>query len=200
MNGVVANCNIEGWMLIKVILPSLLSIALGGFVAYYFNRKHSINTHNTTIRIERLRHEINALEKIWELLAYMSSAESELNILQWREDKKNGVPKQYFVHFGNLRQFVLKEVNAVFYQHHAGLHLPNDVRKQLFDYQGSLFGLYFKYKDEYNDAKIAENPLILITNQKLIDKLEAAYDDLNAELKKALAVRYQQLLIGAGNA
>lgn len=183
---------------ILAALGTVLSVAIAAYLTYRYTRKHSDATHNTAIRVDRLRRDIDALESLWELLVYMSLGESEQAIVRWREDRQQGVNKHYFVHYGNLQQFVLKHVSEVFYQRHAGLHLPAHIRDQLFEYKGSLMGLYFRYKDEYDDSRIAENPLILLDNPNPIEKLRCAYDNLNEDLKTELETRYQQLSARCG--
>lgn len=129
------------------------------------------------------------MEQIWSLLAYMSMQESKKTIVRWREDRLKN--KTYFVHYGNLKHFLLHEMSRVFYHEHAGLYMPKEIRDQIFDYGGSLMGLYLRYE---NDDEVTDESLIELENRRLIEKLESAYEELNRELKKELEERYGRLL------
>lgn len=183
----------EGWATLAggllAALGTVVSVGIAAYLTYRYTRLHSKAAHNTEVRMDRLRREISALEQIWELLAYMSFRESKQAILLWREDKASGEPKQYFVNFENLKVFLLERISEVVYQRHAGLHLPHSIRDRLFDYAGSLMGLYLRYKDAPEGK--AGAPPILLANPHLIDKLQKAYHELNKSLKEELENRYR---------
>jgi len=170
-------------------LVTLLSVLIASILTYRFTLRHSRVVHGTAVRADRLRREIDALEQIWSLLAYMSMQESEKTIVRWREDRQKN--RTYFVHFGNLKHFLLHEMSRAFYHEHAGLFMPKEIRDRIFDYGGSLMGLYLRYED---DGEVTGESLIELENRRLIEKLENAYGELNRDLKKELEERYGCLL------
>ncbi len=46
------------------------SVCVAAWLTYRYNCRHSKRAHNTEIKVTRLQRDIDALEKIWELLAY----------------------------------------------------------------------------------------------------------------------------------
>jgi hypothetical protein len=187
----------EGWSTLMgclfTALGTLLSVAAAAYLTYRYTKKHSEAAHDTQIRVDRLRRNIDALEKIWELLAYMSFVESDYAIVRWRLNA--GGDKEHFFHWGNLKRFIGKEVSDAFYCHHAGLFMPAKIRDQLFHYRSLLIGLSIRYE---NDGSISEDSWIKLENQALIKQLAKAFDDLNEELKNELNLCYQLLSINNG--
>ena len=178
----------EGWAILIggliTAVGTVLAVVLAAILTFRYTLKHSKIAHNANIQADILKRRIDALEKFWGLLAYMSFAESDTAIIRWREEKKGD--KKFFVHIGNLRHFILTEVNQAIYQKHAGLHIAKHIRNDFFDYHGSLMGLYMRYQDETDDA------LIQIKNPKLVDKYRDAYHQLNKAVKTELNKCYQQ--------
>lgn len=135
-----------------------------------------------------MRREIDALERIWGLLAYMTYGENADAIVRWREDRQKN--RTYYLQLASLRRFILAAMPDAFYRNHAGLHLPTTIRDELFDYVGSVMGLYLRYED--TDPETAEP--IALTKPALIDKLRGHYNSLNASLRAALQERYRAML------
>ena len=179
-----------GWISgVLTAIATVTAVMVAAWFAYRHAREHSQRAHMAAIRVDRLHREVDALERIWGLLAYMTFGENDSAIVHWREDRQEK-HTTYYVNMTNLRRFILTEMPAAFYTQHAGLHLPKDIRDQLFDYAGSLMGLHLKY--EKVDPANAEP--IALKNQQLIDKLRNAFDSLNASLKAAVEQRYLQML------
>lgn len=171
-------------------LGTIISVGIAAYLTYRYTRRHSAIQHNTGIQVEQLRREIDALEKVWALLAYMTERESGTAILRWRQPR--GGDKTWYVQFENLKAFLLTRLSETFYTGHAGLHLPQAVGNQLFEYHAILMGLYLRYADtDWNGAE----PLIVLENPELIDKLRSAYHTLNATLRDELAERYRLLSV-----
>lgn len=178
----------EGWAILigglLTAIGTVLAVMFAAFLTYRYTLKHSKIVHNANIQADILKRRIDALEQLWGLLGYMSFAESDTAIIRWREEQKG--EKKYYVHIGNLRHFILTEVNQAIYQKHAGLHIAKDIRDAFFDYRGSLMGLYMRYQDEADDA------LIQIKKINLVDKYRDAYNQLNKAVKKELEACYKQ--------
>ncbi len=173
-------------------LAVLVSVGIAAVLTYYYNRKQNRKTREIGIKMGRLQRDIDALEKVWSLLAYMSPAESESTILRWQQPKGGGKKsKIYFAHFGNLKRFIRRDLSDVFYHRHAGLFLPDRIRKQVFEYRGILMGLYVRYE---KDDKIDDDSLIKLEKPEMIKRLNRIYEQLNADLKAELDRRYRELL------
>lgn len=171
------------------VIGAVIAVTIGARYAYRHAREHNRRAHTVAMQVDRLRREIDALERVWGLLAYMTLGENALAIVSYREDAQQR--RTYCVNVENLRQFVRQALPQAFYADHAGLYVPKEIRDRLFDYNGSLIGLYLRY--EHQDAAEAAGPVTL-ENPHLIDKLRAGYDDLNRELKAALEQRYAEML------
>lgn len=186
--------SIDNWLsLIGSILSALVALAgiwIAATLAHDYAIRQARLTHNTTIRSDRLKREIAALERVWALLAYMSDKKSGKAIIHWHKDSKSGNGKEYLFHYGNLEQFCLHEVNEVFYEHHAGLFISGEVRDLLYGYRAVAMGFFFAHKD---DANIPEDQLIRIEKSEQAEKLKAIYDDLNSALRKELEGCYAAL-------
>jgi hypothetical protein len=191
------------WPLLSTVDPTIWASIIGGaltsvatvaavvvaaVLAYRHARDHSKRQHSTSINVDRLRREIDALERVWSLLAFVTFAENDVAVVRYREDRQKN--RTYYVNLANLRRFILTEVRTTFYTGHAGLHLPNAIRDELFEYQGSLMGLYLRYET----ANEADTPLIELENANLIKKLRDHDHTLNAALKAELEKRYREML------
>lgn len=173
-------------------IVALVSVLIASYMTYRYVLRNNKTSHNTEVKVDRLKREIEALENTWSLLAYMSDKKSNYAILHWTKDSRVPEDKQYFVHFKNLEYFCLKAVNEVFYQRHAGLFLPNTIRDQLFAYRNKVGTLYFWHKD---DDTIPEDGLILIKKQSHATELIAMYSQLNTSLKAELDKRYEHMSV-----
>ncbi len=167
---------------------TLISAAVAAFFAYRFALRHSRILHNTAIKTDRLRREIDALEKIWGLLAYIAPNENEKNIIRWRKypDKE----KVYFFHYGNLSRYLQTEISQVIYGECGGLYMPAKIKDPFFKIKSSLMGIYIRYEDDKN---INEDSLLPIENPELIKLLTTSYQDLNEMIKAELEQRYNHL-------
>ena len=172
-------------------LCTLLSVAVAAWLTYKFSLKNNRRAHDAAIKADRLRREIDALEKMWGLLACMSMSESGLAIFRWREDKEKR--KAYFFHHGRLCHFVLFDISEVFYRHCGGLYMPVFLRDLFFEYKSQLMGLYIRYEKKRN---LDNDSWIEIKNKHLIKRLQAIYNDLNNGLRDELDHRYNALLLG----
>ena len=171
-------------------LVTFLSVALAAYLTYRFTTKHSHATHNTAIKADRLKRQVNALENMWELLAYTSVGEGERNMLRWRKDKQGN--KQYFIHYDNLKAFLTQELGRAFYAEHAGLYLSCTIRDDFFEYRRILMGFYLRYE---KDEKVVLNPLIELKNEDLAKKISCKYNELNKAIKDELDTLYNNLKI-----
>lgn len=171
-------------------LVAVVAVTVAARLANHYTIQQGNLTRTTTIRADRLRREITALEDVWALLAYMSDKKSDKAIIHWRKDRKSGAGKEYFFHYGNLEQFCLREVNEAFYQRHAGLFISSKIRDLLYGYRAVAMGFYFAHKD---DTNIPDDKLIRIEKPEQAEKLQAIYDDLNSALRKELDERYAAL-------
>lgn len=192
--GWLGSLSVDNWLgLLGSVLSALVALAgiwIAATLAHDYAVRQARLTHNTTIRSDRLKREITALERVWALLAYMSDKKSAKAIIHWRKDSQSGGGKEYCFHFGNLEQFCLREVNEVFYAQHAGLFISAEVRDLLYGYRAVAMGFYFAHKD---DASIPEDQLIRIEKPEQAEKLKAIYDDLNSALRTELDERYAAL-------
>lgn len=178
------------WISLFGSLVTLAGVVMAAYLAHRYTVRQARLVHDTTIRADRLRREIAALEDVWALLAYMSDKKSDKAIIHWRTDRKAGSSKEYFFHVRNLEQFCLRELNGVFYQRHAGLFISSEVRDLLYGYRAIAMGFYFPLK---SDASIPEDQLIRIEKPEQAEKLKAIYDELNSALRKELDARYAAL-------
>ncbi len=175
---------------VLALAATVISVSIAAYLAYRYARKHGDFRHNTEIRVERLRREIDALESLWELLAYMTDRESGCAIVRWRKSQDGN--KIYYFNFENLKAFLLTKVSEIFYSRHAGLHIPTDIGSRLFEYHSILMGLYLRYADSPPDPS---GPLIVLENPALIERLQVAYRELNAALRARLETRYHLLSV-----
>ncbi len=174
---------------IATALATVLAVAIAAWLTYRFGRKQGAIKHNTEVRLTQLRHRIDALEKTWELLGYMSPQISDRAIIRWT---KSGTEKIYWFHYHNLEDFMMNKVGFVFYQQHAGLHLPSSIRDDLFAYVHAAAPLYFRHR---NDTEKPEDGLIRIKKPEIPGNLKRIYDKLNANLKEALKTTYAELTV-----
>ncbi len=175
-------------------LVTLLSVMVATYLTYKYAVKHSKNNHNTQIEIDHLHRNIEALEKVWALLAYMSFKESDKGIVKCRKEcvREGKKTQHYFYHFNNLERFLLKEIQEVFYTQHAGLFLPKPISQQVFTYRSLLEKLYFTHEKNEEDP---DGTLFKIENPDLVKKLREAFERLKEDIKSELELCYQQLLI-----
>jgi len=167
---------------------TLFSVAIAAWLTYRYTRRNAILSHNTQVRVERLRHRIAALEAVWSLLAYMSQRRSDKAIIRWQQNKKEAEGKRYYYYFPSLETFYLHAVSEVFYDQHAGLHLPADIRDLVFRYVHAVAPLYYAHLRQggQDDVGIVKNPVIA-------EKLHELYRQLNERLKRELDATYQAL-------
>ncbi len=180
------------WTVFVNSLPSgfftFISAALAAFLAYRFAVKHSKILHNTTIKGDRLRREIDALEKIWGLLIYIAPNENEKSIIRWRNIPNN--EKAYFFHYGNLCWYVKAEVSQVIYREYSGLYMPEKIKEPFFSLKNILMEIYIRYE---NDESINEDSLIPVENPEFVKVINARYQYLNMKIKDELEQRYKRL-------
>lgn len=150
------------------------SVCVAAWLTYRYNRRHSKQAHNTEIKVTRLQRDIDALEKTWELLAYMSFNESDKTIIRWQRPA-GGAKKdtEYFIHIKNLKTFIRRELHSIIYKQHAGLFLPVKIKEQLFQYRSTLMQLYIKYNLQQVDEKQA---ILKLENMDLVASLRKSYD------------------------
>jgi len=167
------------------------SVCIAAWLTYRFSCRHSKRSHNTAIKVARLQRDIDALEKIWELLAYMSINESEKTIIRWKRPK-GGTSKddEFFIHIHNMKTFIHQELIDIFYKQHAGLFLPKRIKEPLFEYRNILMKLYTKYNLAQVDN---EQALLQLENPELVGKLRRSYEQLNKDLRDELKNRYKRL-------
>lgn len=173
---------------IFIALATFFGVVYAAKKTFRYTQKHSKNVYETQFKVERIRREIDALEKIWELMDYISLNESEKSIVIVRE--KSGEDKVYYFHYANLKDFYLKQSTEAFYKHHAGLHLPNKIRDLLFDYQRNLKRFYFSEMDNSEP----EDGLIKFEKVEYAEKLIALNDKLHEALKAELKEKYDKIL------
>lgn len=149
--------------------------------------------HNIAVRSDRLKREISALEAIWGLLIYMSTKKSNKAIIHWESKRGKGGKKEisYFFHYRNLEYFLLHALSDVFYQQHAGLFIPSDIRDQVYGYRASAAIFYFDVQRK--KTEIPENSLLPIIQSEQAKQLERIYHELNQRLREELKERYQAL-------
>jgi len=169
-------------------LVALLSVAWAAYLTYLFTKKHSHAAHNTSIKVDRLKRQVMALENMWELLAYTNIGEGEHAMLRWRKDKEGN--KKYTMHYGNLKAFLTQKLGSAFYSQHAGLYLSASIRDMFFEYRRILMGFYLRYE---KDKLVEKEPLIELQNAELAEKISAKYNELNKAIKDELDTLYQDL-------
>jgi len=175
---------------VSIAVATILSVAIAAYLTYRFAKRSNKAGHETTIKVDRLKREIEALEKVWELLSYMSFRESDQAIIIWRQEK-NEKSKQYYFVFSNVKAFLFTEISRVFYHEHAGLHIPDGIREELFKYCSKLMSLYMRHHKD--SATNLENPIRLEKIEQ-IDSLRESYEILNKALRKEREQRYSLLL------
>lgn len=174
---------------LMVAVLGFIGVVIAAWLAYMFATRQSRITHNTTIRTDRLRREIAALEAVWALLAYMSDKKSDKAIIHWIKHSRDGTDIQYFYHFGHLERFMLHELSEVFYQQHAGLFVSKEVRDLVYGYRAVAAGFYFAHRAEAVNAE----GLTPIDKPEQAEKLKGIYEQLNQQLRLELDQRYRAL-------
>ncbi len=165
---------------------------MGALLTYKFALRQSQIQHNKAIRTDLLRREINALEAVWTLLAYLSDKKSAKAIIHWKRNSQAGTT-QYFYHFANLEYFMLHALSEVFYQQHAGLFISDQLRDLLYAYRSVVAGFYFPHHKTADSE--AEPELTLIKKPEQVEKLKSIYTALNACLREELKQCYQRLQV-----
>ncbi len=74
-------------------------MSIAAYLTYRYTKKQSEAMRKTQLDVDRLRREIDALENLWALLAYMSFAESRYAIVRWRKNTQG--KNEYFFHWGH---------------------------------------------------------------------------------------------------
>lgn len=175
---------------LTVGILGFLGLLVAAWLAYRFATLQARQVHNTSIRTDRLRREISALEAVWALMAYMSEKKSAKAIIHWQKNNREGGETQYFYHYANLERFMLHELGEVFYAQHAGLFISNQVRDLLYAYRAVAAGFYFS-------RPAATTPradgLTAIQQPEQVEKLKQIYADLNRLLREELEQRYRSL-------
>lgn len=170
-------------------IATVVGVGVAAWLAYHFTKRHSQQGHLTDIRSDKLRREINALESMWELLAYMAEKESDYTILRYIQDRETK-QNTYYVHFPRLQEFLLFKRPEVFYQGHAGLHLSDAVKQLFFSYHGTLMSIYFAEKSK---EETPENVLRKLKKQAIAQELKSAYCNFHQLLKTELDDKYKLL-------
>lgn len=163
-------------------------------LAHQYALAQDKTAHNIAVRSDRLRREINALEAVWELLAYMSDKKSNKAIIHFlnRRDAEGKKHVTHFFHYHNLEHFMLDAQSDVFYQQHAGLFMPDDIRDLVYSYRSVAAGFYFAAQRDDN-LTIPDSGLLPINKPEQVNKLKGIYDELNARLREELEKRYHAL-------
>lgn len=173
-------------------VATILSVAIAALLTYFFTRRHSRNSHNVQINVDLLKRRIDALEKLWKLLAYTSDWESDYTIFRWREKEGNKEKKDYYFHQGKLREFMRLRVSEMYHHEHVGLFLPDDIKDLLYKYTDELMGFYLLGEGE---EITPENELVKIKNVYLYKKFEALDNDIRSAIKQELKNTYQELKV-----
>ena len=171
-------------------IVTLISVLVAAWLTYRYAKKQSRLTHNVQIDVDQLRRKIEALEKIWTLLAYTSDRESDHTIFFWREKEGNPDKKNYYMHIGRLRELLRVRIGEVFFKESAGLFLPNNVRDLLFAYANKLMGLHLRYESL---ELTAETSVQRLKSERLYTELNQINIDLREATKAALKEAYEQL-------
>lgn len=173
-----------------IALATVLAVIVAAFMSYRYAKKQSIAQQNELIRQDKLKRKIKALEDVWGLLAYMSQQRSKYAVILWEKDKKKGGEKKYLFHFENFERLFMQKVSDIFYQQHAGLHLPEAIREQVFGYLHAAAFLYFPLKNQKSER---EDGLFEIEKPEIAENLKTIYDQLNNDLKQELDKTYKAL-------
>lgn len=171
---------------------TLVSVIFAAWLAYRYTRRQNRLAHNVQINADLLKRKIDALEKVWTLLAYMSDRESDYAIFFWRLKKDNPDKKDYFMHIGRLRELLRVKIGEVYFMQHAGLFLPHEVRDLLFAYANKLMGLYLPYESR---VITLENCIEPLKSERLYLELNDINTSLREAIKEELSKSYEQLKV-----
>jgi len=175
---------------LAIALATVLAVIVAAIMSHRYAKKQSSAQQNELIRQDKLKRKIKALEDVWGLLAYMSQQRSKYAVILWEKDRKKGGEKKYLFHFENFEILFTQKVSDVFYQQHAGLHLPETIRDQVFGYLHAAAFLYFPLK---NQKSKREDGLFEIQKPEIAEGLKDKYEQLNKDLKQELDKTYEEL-------
>lgn len=171
---------------------TLIAVIVAAWLTHRYNKKHHQHSLQLAHNIDQLKREMDALEAVWQLLAQMGDGENAQTLLLWRKPPK--LDEYHCFIYPRVERFLMHDLPQVFYQQKAGLYLPSDIKTTLFDYAGSWYGLYFRYKQRMSVADDEQRHAeIRIDNPKLVEKFQKQAELLREQLQQARAQRYAQL-------
>lgn len=161
------------WLLeiLKMVMPALL-VLLGLWIWHL--KKRSEPRYESLAYLNQ-KH-LDALSKVWSLMAYITEVENPKSVMLWEKDKNETV---YYIK-KRLASAYMDALSEIFYECGYGLLLERGIKELLYEYRGHLYGVLLKDKGEQ------ENDRVKIENPELVNRIKEIYHELNSELRKEL--------------
>ena len=160
----------EALKLLMSFLGTFLAL-LAGYGIWHL-KKRSEPRYQTGLYLNSKK--MDALMKVWSLLAYITDTENPLSAVVW---EKNGQEKSYYFVPCNGIEYIDK-LAEIFYGSGSGLLLSDEVKDLLYEYRGIVYGFLLKEKDKSEKVQI--------TNEKMTARMQQIYKDLNSALRVEL--------------
>ncbi|MCX8521755.1 MAG: CRISPR-associated protein Csx28, partial [Rhodoferax sp.] len=138
----------------------------------------------------------DALHAAWSLLQCLTVVENGENLLHYVQTKVAGTQepqRSYFVHIPNAQAFVFERLPQAFYASGAGLHWSSGIKDKFFECRSLIYGFLLVQKQAHapdTSATASQNPLRLVNNPHLAQRLEDLYQELNDLLRKEMKAVY----------
>lgn len=155
----------------KIIVPVLGNMLI--FIAGFFLLKKKLFTENIA-SLQKTKYEkvLDAHEKVWNLLAYLSEKHPEKSIFTVKG-------KEVQMNRDNAESYI-KECTYIMYTNGTGLYISKEVINKIFTYRGFLEGII--------KHSVPEEKIISIKREDTLKDARKHYEELNAEIKKSIAI------------
>lgn len=155
----------------KMVMPALLVL----LALWIWHLKKRSEPRYESIAYLNKKH-LEALSKVWSLLAYITEVENPKSVMLWEKDNNETV---YYINKKQASAY-MDDLSEIFYEGGYGLLLDRGINKLLYEYRGHLYGVLLKDKGEQ------ENDRVRIENPELVNRMKEIYRELNSELRKEL--------------
>ena len=162
------------WMLeiAKMAVP-VIAVLLGLWIWHLQKRSEPKYAARGCVYQKRL----DALLKVWGLLAYITDVENPKSVMIWERQAAGDV---FYIRPGQAREY-MTELSRVFYADGCGLLLGQEIKRLCYEFRNHLYGVLLKAKKQKNGEE-----MIRIENPELVKTMKMIYSELNTELRKEL--------------
>lgn len=164
-----------------------IAIIIAAWLTYHFAVKKSHAETQRQIAMDYNTRRADALQQAWHLLAYLNPAENAQSIFTFT---RQGKQDTWYLRPQQARQFLQHALPQAFYENHAGLYWPSELKEELFECRSSLYGLCLKTQSLHSH----NTDPIQVTNIELINQTKKHYEKTRSMLKTQVPALYQQCM------